>query len=112
MSEEILWLDGDVMESWDDLLEHLWMCGQLEGPDENGIYTFHGGKFTKGALLDLLKEVVDLNRQLYAAWALLYKIRDLPRGQDLKEAIDPILRKVGKYLENPSLYAKGAHADA
>lgn len=70
--EEIIWMDGDVFESYDDLLNHLWGRCELEGPDAQGIYTFHGGKFTKEDLVGYLKQIVAHVRDDYAIYERLY----------------------------------------
>lgn len=91
---EIIWLDGDIMESWDELLEHLWVLGELKG--EDGYYVWRGGRFTKDALVSLLKEIVSLNVRLYDAWALLLKVR---RGGDVKPEIEEYLADTLGYVE-------------
>ncbi len=73
-ANEIIWTDGDVMESCDELLEHLWVTGELEGPDAQGIYTFHGGLFTKVALEAHLKRSVAEVRHQYDLYDLLKRV--------------------------------------
>lgn len=95
---EILWLDGDIMESWDDLVEHLWACVKLEGPDDEGYYIFYGGRFKKDDLIELLKTMVSLNTQLYDAWGLLYEFLRLVEPHYL----EPLREKVEAYLRDPT----------
>ncbi len=70
-ANEIIWTDGDIMDSYQELLEHLWCIGELEGPDNDGIYTFHGGRFAKTDLLVYLQEIVAHVRDDYEIYAKL-----------------------------------------
>ena len=87
---ELIWLDGDICESWDDLLEHLWMTGEAEQPNAFDVI-YKGVRYTKDQLIENLKPLVELNAQLYDAWGLLYKVK---RGEN------PI-NEINVYLANP-----------
>ena len=120
----MLWLDGDQFDSWDELLEHLWMTGVTE-PYDDGFYLYKGRPFLPEELIEILTPLVELNAQLYDAWALLYQVRDLPEECALDEYIPddkeeayqmgyqdaitngddgklkPLKEKIAEYLDNP-----------
>jgi hypothetical protein len=90
---EILWLDGDIMESWDDLIEHLWMIGEIEQPNAFDVI-YKGVRYTKDQLIEVLKPLVELNTQLCDAWALLFEFKDLA----VPHSLEPFKEKVKAYL--------------
>ena len=122
---EIIWLDGDIMEDWDGLIEHLEFLGVIKHHKEN-LYWYKGVLMSSSELIDILSPLIELNSQLYKAWALLYKVRDLPEQckadefipDDKEEAYEmgygdavtdgvnnslaPIKDKIRRYLDNPS----------
>lgn len=124
---ELIWLDGDVLESWDDLLEHLEFLGVCKHNRE--LWSYKGVVMNKEGLVEILKEIVTLNNQLYDAWGLLYKIRDLPEqgksDEDIPDdkceayemgygdavtdgvnnSLAPIKEKIRAYLEKPMTWS-------
>jgi len=91
----ILWLDGDEMDSWDDLVEHLFMIGEANPCYDYWVYK--GACCSKKQLIEILKPLVELNVQLYDAWGLLYEFKDL----DVPHSMELFKEKVKAYLENP-----------
>lgn len=62
---KITWLDGDRFDSYDELLDHLWLIDECKLPDKEGLWTFYGGKFAKENLIELLQAIVAQVNQSY-----------------------------------------------
>jgi len=90
---EILWLDGDIMESWDDLIEHLGSIHAVQ-PFISDTFIYRDVVLTRAELIEVLKPLVELNTQLYDAWALLFEFKDLA----VPHSLEPFKEKVKAYL--------------